>query len=74
MPQITNKIKLSGLFAIVLVGSLMFTSCTTEKKTEETETAAPTDTVKKAEEMRTAPDSLPPLDSSAKKRPEPRTT
>jgi hypothetical protein len=76
MPQITNKIKLSGLFAGVLVASMLFISCGKEKQSDDTtavdstgqaidETMAPDST---------AADSLPVLDDSSSTRPEPRKT
>jgi hypothetical protein len=74
MPQITNKIKLSGLFTAFLVSSMLFISCGKEKQAEESETV-PVDST----EMQMVPDSLPTdslpaLDDSASTRPEPRKT
>ena len=76
MKKITNKIKLSGLFAAVFVGTLTFASCSSEKKTEESETSPPLDSTEQmmAPDTLTPPDSLPTLDSNASTRPEPRKT
>ena len=73
MPKSTNKSKLAGLLTVVVVASWMFVSCGSEKKTEETE-ATPPDSTEQMVEPKTEQDSLPPLDSSATTRPEPRST
>ncbi|WAC12536.1 hypothetical protein [Dyadobacter pollutisoli] len=77
MPQKINKIKLSSLFTVVLLTSLMFVSCNKEKKSEEAEGAAADTTQVIDSKMApdsAATDSLPALDSSASTRPEPRKT
>ncbi|MCE6991057.1 hypothetical protein LZG72_18245 [Dyadobacter sp. CY323] len=72
MPQITNKFKLSGLFATALIASCMFISCGKEKTSDEADTTAPADTTQVAP---MEGDSVPIIvDSTASKRPEPRTT
>ncbi|MCF0075023.1 hypothetical protein LZD49_31350 [Dyadobacter sp. CY261] len=70
MTQITNKIKMCGSLAAMLLASWMFVSCGNAQKTEATEASPATDTL----ETLTAPDSLNELDSNAKVRPEPRKT
>ena len=72
MPQITNKFKLSGLFATALIASCLFISCGKEKTSDDAETTTPVDTIQTIEPMEQ--DSVPVIDSSASKRPEPRTT
>ncbi|MEO6286307.1 MAG: hypothetical protein ABIN80_26210 [Dyadobacter sp.] len=78
MPQITNKIKLSGLFAGVLVASALFISCGKDKQSDDTETTA-VDSTDQVIEKKMVPDSipgdsLPALDDSSSTRPEPRKT
>ncbi|TDE15575.1 hypothetical protein [Dyadobacter psychrotolerans] len=74
MEKITNKIKLSGLFAVVAVATLTFASCSSEKKAEDTETTSDSTGQIMAPDTLTPPDSLPTVDTSASTRPEPRKT
>jgi hypothetical protein len=72
MPQITNKFKLSGLFATALIASCLLMSCGKEKTSDETDTTMPADTTQLVDPMEG--DSVPELDTTSSKRPEPRTT
>lgn len=74
MSQFTNKIKICGAFAVLLLTSLVFVSCGNAQKTETTESAPIVDSTEQALDSLTVPDSLPAMDDSAKLRPEPRKT
>lgn len=71
MAQVTNKFKMCGSLAAILLAAWVFVSCGNAQKTEATEATPITDTL----ETLTVPDSLPDaVDSNAKTRPEPRKT
>jgi len=68
MPQITNKIQSSGQFPMVLMASSVFASGDNDKKKPEKKPVAP-----KGGATKKTP-ALPPIDPTASKRPEPRST